>query len=155
MKAPAAQLSQALQLACPKALKDADVAQLDFQKRAVQQPVPDNYYGYRLPWPLTEAAVHGLLRAVKTKPSVPLHERYVANILVAARQIFQNMPRVNDIQTSAGQHKKLIVVGNLNGQLADLLYIWQKHGLPHPEGAQVSRDACRGWARGGMQGGGY
>ena len=39
-------------------------------------------------------------------------------------------------QITSRQHKKLIVVGNLNGQLADLLTIWQKHGLPHPEGTQ-------------------
>ena len=74
------------------------MADTQFQKKAVTQTVPEHYYGYRMPWPLTEAALHGLLRAVKTKPSVPLHEKYVANILVAAKQMFQNLSRVTDIQ---------------------------------------------------------
>eukprot|EP00668_Euglena_longa_P013818 GGOE01017764.1.p1 GENE.GGOE01017764.1~~GGOE01017764.1.p1 ORF type:complete len:1917 (-),score=426.25 GGOE01017764.1:389-6061(-) len=136
LHAPAAQLGQALQLACPKALKDADIAQIEFQRKVIKQTVPDHYPGYRLPWPLTESGVHGLLKAIKTHPTVPLHDRYVANVLLAARDMFERMPRVTEISVTSGKHTKLIIVGNLHGQLADLLCIWQKHGLPHPHGAQ-------------------
>ena len=34
----------------------------------------------------------------------------------------------------AGAHKKLVVVGDLHGQLADLLTIFLEHGFPDPEG---------------------
>ena len=46
------------------------------------------------------------------------------------------MSSAHDPPPCAGQHKKLVVVGDLHGQLADLLTIFANHGLPSPAGTQ-------------------
>eukprot|EP00906_Rhabdomonas_costata_P030178 RCo042620 len=105
------------------------------------QPEPDaDYDGPRLPLPLTLESVTALVQYCKSRPKTPVHTRYVVQILVKVREELQNTylskGPVSQIQVRSGEHTKLVVVGDLHGQLADLLVIFNTHGLPSPTGTQ-------------------
>jgi hypothetical protein len=96
-----------------------------------EEPGPE-YKGPRLKFPLGEEDVYSLYHHVKTKPDVPLHPGYMANMLFNAQKLYQQLPRVTEITHSDGKHDKFVVVGDIHGQLADLLYIVEKQGFPGP-----------------------
>ena len=50
--------------------------------------------------------------------------------------MMRSLPRVQRVQTLSGQHKKLIVAGDLHGQLSDLLTIFTENGVPSVTGVQ-------------------
>ncbi|CAF1568545.1 unnamed protein product [Rotaria magnacalcarata] len=57
-----------------------------------------------------------------------LHEKYVYVILHQARVILKTLPNVNRIDLSHLHH--ICIIGDLHGQLADLLHIFNANGLP-------------------------
>ncbi|CAF2963062.1 unnamed protein product, partial [Rotaria sp. Silwood2] len=57
-----------------------------------------------------------------------LHERFVCKILHQARDILKALPNSNEINLSQLHH--VYIVGDLHGQLADLLHIFNQNGLP-------------------------
>ncbi|CAF4255094.1 unnamed protein product [Rotaria sp. Silwood2] len=59
---------------------------------------------------------------------VLLHERFVCKILHQARDILKALPNSNEINLSQLHH--VYIVGDLHGQLADLLHIFNQNGLP-------------------------
>ncbi|CAF1427319.1 unnamed protein product [Rotaria sordida] len=57
-----------------------------------------------------------------------LHEKYVYLIIHQARSILKTLPNVNHINLSNLHH--IYIIGDLHGQLADLLHIFKLNGLP-------------------------
>ncbi|CAF5024406.1 unnamed protein product, partial [Rotaria sp. Silwood1] len=57
-----------------------------------------------------------------------LHEKYVCHILHEARAILKTLPNNNRIDLSILHH--IYIIGDLHGQLADLLHIFNANGLP-------------------------
>ena len=98
-------------------------------------PGPE-YTGPRLSFPLTQGMLMGLVNHYGIGPNVPLHQNYIQAILGEAKTLFAKLPRVTRIQTLSGGHQRLVVVGDLHGQLQDLLVIFLAHGFPSPEGTQ-------------------
>eukprot|EP00667_Euglena_gracilis_P001975 EG_transcript_1974 len=66
----------------------------------------------------------------------PLWEGYLCRILSETTSVFEQMPPVTWISSRSGHHQRLIVVGDLHGQLNDLLTILMEYGLPAPDGSQ-------------------
>eukprot|EP00668_Euglena_longa_P043249 GGOE01057389.1.p1 GENE.GGOE01057389.1~~GGOE01057389.1.p1 ORF type:complete len:884 (-),score=302.99 GGOE01057389.1:435-2909(-) len=92
----------------------------------------ESYSGPRVPDPLDETAMYELYNHIKTKPDDWLHPHYMASLLSRAKQLFTPLPRVTEISHVNGIHETLVVVGDLHGQLQDLLYIIEKYGFPGP-----------------------
>ncbi|CAF3173213.1 unnamed protein product [Rotaria sp. Silwood2] len=57
-----------------------------------------------------------------------LHEKYVCHIVHQARAILKTLPNYNRIDLSTLHH--IYIIGDLHGQLADLLHIFNANGLP-------------------------
>ncbi|CAF4093486.1 unnamed protein product, partial [Rotaria magnacalcarata] len=57
-----------------------------------------------------------------------LHAKYVCKILHQARFILKSLPNFNRIDLSDLHH--VFIIGDLHGQLADLLHIFNENGLP-------------------------
>ena len=56
---------------------------------------------------------------------------------MGARELYsKGSSSLLEIEVDSGNHQKLIVVGDLHGQINDLLWILHIHGLPNPAGAQ-------------------
>ena len=96
----------------------------------------DTYRGPHLTFPLTPDQVDALGLHFATCQHEPLHAAYQGRLIVEARDLFARGPRVQRISIRSKQHKRLIVVGDLHGQLADLLTIFNENGFPSPEGTQ-------------------
>jgi len=99
------------------------------------RPSP-GYAGPALQWPLVAAEVDAMVVSFATMPDNYLHAALMCRVLVEARDHFARMPPVTKIVTNSGDHKKLVVVGDLHGQLADLLTIFIENGFPSPTGTQ-------------------
>ena len=98
---------------------------------------PDSdYQGPHLKFPLTHDQVDSLALHFAKKWRVPLHDSFQCKLLVEARALLASLPRVQPLHSKSGQHQKLIVVGDLHGQLADLLTIFIENGFPSPNGVQ-------------------
>eukprot|EP00668_Euglena_longa_P000629 GGOE01000766.1.p1 GENE.GGOE01000766.1~~GGOE01000766.1.p1 ORF type:complete len:812 (+),score=209.52 GGOE01000766.1:282-2438(+) len=77
-----------------------------------------------------------LVEHYMVEPCTPLHPHYQVRLLVQLREMFEKTPRVVRIQALSGTHRQLVVVGDLHGQLPDLLTIFNDNGYPHPQGSQ-------------------
>ncbi|KAJ3246878.1 Serine/threonine-protein phosphatase 5 [Chytriomyces hyalinus] len=60
-----------------------------------------------------------------------LHRKYVYQIMLAVKTIFENSPTIIDIPVPEG--KKITVCGDIHGQYYDLLNIFKMNGLPSNE----------------------
>eukprot|EP00667_Euglena_gracilis_P002106 EG_transcript_2107 len=110
---------------------------LDHYIHSTLNSQPDNNYrGPHLSWPLEPAEVDNLVAHFAIQPDVPLHSSFQCRILMEAKAMFSRMPSVTHITSNSGSHQKLIVVGDLHGQLADLLTIFIENGFPSPTGPQ-------------------
>jgi len=81
----------------------------------------------RLPFPLTEAAVRSLLSGFD-KRSVRLHYKDAQQLIEREIELLASLPNVVEYEIPAGQ--RLCVVGDLHGQLPDLMHIFRSHGTP-------------------------
>eukprot|EP00668_Euglena_longa_P001310 GGOE01001550.1.p1 GENE.GGOE01001550.1~~GGOE01001550.1.p1 ORF type:complete len:870 (+),score=263.78 GGOE01001550.1:356-2611(+) len=81
---------------------------------------------------MTEEELHVLYNHIKTLPDDCIHPFYMGRLLFAAKKQFATLPRVTEIVHTNGPHVTFVIVGDLHGQLQDLLYIIEKHGLPGP-----------------------
>lgn len=117
----------------------------DGHKHIVDDP---NYLGLHLTSPLTLPCVLSMLEnfrslddLLKTKSRstirptqqkarhrVPLHPLYVLDILGQAKSYFVQAPNLQRIQIE--KNHKVTIVGDLHGQLKDLLHIFDTNGLP-------------------------
>ncbi|CAF4482030.1 unnamed protein product, partial [Rotaria socialis] len=88
--------------------------------------VEANYRGPHIKGQITRSTFVDLIEAFQKKQV--LHEKYVNAILHQARSILKTLPNVNRIDLSNLYH--IFIVGDLHGQLSDLLYIFHTNGLP-------------------------
>ncbi|RHZ10391.1 hypothetical protein DYB26_005464 [Aphanomyces astaci] len=88
--------------------------------------ITDDYAGPRLVFPLRLHNVLDLLE--QFKKSVVLHSKYVMEVLLEAKKVFNALPTLQEISVADGE--KLTVVGDIHGQLKDLFTIFTTNGLP-------------------------
>ncbi|KAJ3119565.1 Serine/threonine-protein phosphatase 5 [Physocladia obscura] len=75
---------------------------------------------------ITPEFVKNLLAHMKAQKK--LHRKYVFQILVAAKKLFEESPTIVDISVPEG--KRITVCGDIHGQFYDLLNIFEMNGLP-------------------------
>lgn len=95
-----------------------------------------HYTGPHLTLPMSPKFCTDLMQHYLNASGGPLHVGYLFQILAAVRDMLRDAPRVNRIKSLSGTHSKLVVVGDLHGQLADLLTIFTENGYPSPHGSQ-------------------
>lgn len=86
----------------------------------------EGYEGPRLTFPLTGDMLVDLLEHFKK--GKPLHINFALDLLAQSRKIFAAEPTLQEISIPEG--KRLTLVGDLHGQLADLFTIFTLNGLP-------------------------
>ncbi|CAF4261380.1 unnamed protein product [Rotaria sp. Silwood2] len=102
------------------------------EKELLRLTNPDNvivetsYQGPRIEGPITRKTFVDLIEAFQH--GQVLHEKYVCQILHQARAILKSLPNFNHIDLSNLHH--IYIIGDLHGQLADLLHIFNANGLP-------------------------
>ncbi|CAE7779091.1 Ppef1 [Symbiodinium sp. CCMP2592] len=93
--------------------------------------------------PLSEKALLDTLRGLCESPGTPLKIQLVEQVLLAAEEFLYygrheaiaelRVPEASEKsgpEASTSSPNRVVVVGDLHGQLQDLLWIFQKHGLP-------------------------
>ncbi|CAF2135394.1 unnamed protein product [Rotaria magnacalcarata] len=88
--------------------------------------VESSYQGPRIEGPITGNTLIDLIEAFQH--GQVLHAKYVCKILHQARFILKSLPNFNRIDLSDLHH--VFIIGDLHGQLADLLHIFNENGLP-------------------------
>ncbi|DBA02183.1 TPA: hypothetical protein N0F65_004818 [Lagenidium giganteum] len=107
-------------------------------------PVPMDYEGCHITWPLRLSNVLEMLESFKKNHL--LHHKYVLEILREGIKAFTVLPTLQEITLNEGE--KITVVGDLHGQLQDLFSIFTINGLPSPtnkylfNGDFVDRGLC-------------
>ncbi|CAM4754238.1 unnamed protein product [Rotaria magnacalcarata] len=92
-----------------------------------------NYFVSGVEGPITRKIFVDLIEAFQR--GQVLHEKYVCEILHQARAILKSLPNFNHVDLTYLRH--VFVVGDLHGQLADLLHIFNSNGLPSTDNAYV------------------
>ncbi|CAF1137416.1 unnamed protein product [Adineta ricciae] len=95
--------------------------------------VEPTYRGPRIEGPITRKVFVDLIEAFQR--GQVLHEKYVCEILHQARTILKTIPNFNHVDLSNLRH--VFIVGDLHGQLADLLHIFNSNGLPSTDNAYI------------------
>ena len=90
-----------------------------FGAQAIEAPPGPEYRGPRLSFPLTPQQLRALALHYASDPDahVPLHSHYLCTVLRHATDHFVQCPRVCHVSVRSGQHQRLVVVGDLHGQL--------------------------------------
>jgi len=129
-------VNAALKAAAPKAEEQRKDATRKYVQAAMTTKPPSSYQGPHFKsFPPTLDEVKALIKHYASS-SIPLHEKYLVQLLTAGTQAYSKVPRVNSIETLSGKHQKLVVVGDLHGQLQDLIHIFMLHGYPDSNGTQ-------------------
>jgi len=108
----------------------------DYQKATSGTEPPTGYTGPSCRYPPSPRDAVHLALYYAQEGHAPLFEGSLCRIVEKATELFAALPPVTRINTLSGHHTKLIVVGDLHGQLADLLTIFLENGFPSPDGAQ-------------------
>ncbi|CAK4079203.1 unnamed protein product [Aphanomyces euteiches] len=95
--------------------------------------ITDMYQGIILNDPLTKEDAHNLVESFKRGQK--LHRNFAMHILSAALEMFQNKPNVTQITIAPSPH--ITIVGDLHGQLDDLLLIFRENGMPSPQNPYI------------------
>ncbi|KAF0691381.1 Aste57867_17377 [Aphanomyces stellatus] len=95
--------------------------------------ITDMYKGVHLDETLTLKNVTDLIDSYKRKTK--LHKAYVMQILRHAATQFQAYPNIHRVTIAPAKH--ITVIGDLHGQLDDLLLIFRENGLPSPDNPYV------------------
>jgi len=88
--------------------------------------VESTYQGPRIDGPITRKTLVDLIEAFQHGEI--LHEKYVCQILHQGRSILKTVPNFNHVDLATLKH--IFIIGDLHGQLADLLHIFNSNGLP-------------------------
>ena len=138
---------QAIQTRCatifdamsPKSKAERASSSLSWEQETLaSQPGPD-YEGPDVTFPLDGPQVDRLALFFAEHPLCTdcLHPSYMCRILLDALVLLATLPRVPWVRSDAATETgKLIVVGDLHGQLQDLLTIFIENGFPGPTGPQ-------------------
>ncbi|KAF0691377.1 Aste57867_17373 [Aphanomyces stellatus] len=111
----------------------ASETQLSMMMSASQIDITDMYEGVQLDYPLTAQNAIDLVDFFKRHQT--LRRDFVMQILFSALTILQEKPNINYL--SIAPHPHMTVVGDLHGQLDDLLLIFRENGLPSPENPYI------------------
>ena len=111
-------------------------ARRSYVEKATQSGPPPDYKGPRLSFPLTPGMLQSLVLHYVKDAAPPLHSSYLCSLLTQSRDLLAKRPRVTRIATRSGSHKRLVIVGDLHGQLPDLLTIFLENGFPSGQGTQ-------------------
>ncbi|CAF1124254.1 unnamed protein product [Rotaria sp. Silwood1] len=95
--------------------------------------IEPSYKGPHIQLPINKGHLESLILAFQQGET--LHARYVLLILHEVRRILKRLPNVNVVSTH--QTKSVTVVGDLHGNLSDLLLIFHKNGLPSNENPYI------------------
>ncbi|ETW02752.1 hypothetical protein H310_05251 [Aphanomyces invadans] len=95
--------------------------------------ITDMYEGILLNDPLTKEDAHNLVESFKRGQK--LHRNFAMHILTAALQLFQHKPNITEVSITPSPH--ITIVGDLHGQLDDLLLIFRENGMPGPENPYI------------------
>ncbi|CAF1159747.1 unnamed protein product [Didymodactylos carnosus] len=95
--------------------------------------VDSSYTGLHIQGPITRKLLVDLIET--SQQGKILHEKYVCEILHQARVILKSLPNFNHIDLANLKH--VFIVGDLHGQLQDLLHIFDSNGLPSTDNAYV------------------
>ena len=111
-----------------KAIHSEDKTQLPVSRRVDLSAiiVEDSYNGPRLTFPLTHEAVVEVANALREQKK--LHQRYVFELLLEAKQVLEALASLVDVEVPTGTH--INVCGDTHGQYYDLLHIFELHGFP-------------------------
>jgi len=90
--------------------------------------VESEYAGAHLTWPLAAGGVVDLLESFKDGHL--LHPKYVLELCENANEIFDAEETVRDIPLA--ETDTITIVGDLHGQLSDLLSIFKLNAIPGP-----------------------
>ncbi|KAH9194485.1 hypothetical protein AeNC1_003535 [Aphanomyces euteiches] len=115
--------------------EDAEGPSLDnlLAGQATKINITDMYKGVHLDEKLTLQNVLDLIDSFKRKTK--LHKAYVVQLLRQAASQFQNYANFHLVTIAPA--KRITVIGDLHGQLDDLLLILRENGLPSPENPYV------------------
>ena len=95
-------------------------------KKAKSIYIEPSYTGVVIKFPIVKQNFHDLVNSFKLDK--PLHAKFVIEILEETLKQLKELKNINHISTST--KKQITVVGDLHGQLDDLLLIFYKNGFP-------------------------
>ena len=102
--------------------KDAQL----FDVPSAEIPVEIDYEGLHIKWPLDVSMVIDILE--NFKDGKRLHPRYIVELIEHAQRIFEREQTVKEIVLQP--KARITIVGDLHGQLQDLLSIFKLNGIP-------------------------
>ena len=121
---------------CPGLGREHEECHQSYVTDALNRRPPEDYEGPHLPTPLTNEAVHDLVLHYAKGTGMHMHLNHLCTLLTRTMELLAGAPRVTRVQTRSGGHQTLVVVGDLHGQLQDLITIFLANGFPHPQGVQ-------------------
>eukprot|EP00667_Euglena_gracilis_P001851 EG_transcript_1851 len=92
--------------------------------------------GTELDWPPTERNLELLREHFETNYNQPAPIAYVQRLMVLSQELLLQTGTLAEGVVAAGQHTQMVVVGDIHGQLNDLLWILHVHGPPSLTGNQ-------------------
>ncbi|CAF4787772.1 unnamed protein product [Rotaria socialis] len=95
--------------------------------------IEPSYKGLHVQLPINKGHFEALILGFQRGES--LHARYVLLILHEVRRILKRLPNINVVSTH--QSTCVTVIGDLHGNLSDLLLIFHKNGLPSNENPYI------------------
>jgi len=90
--------------------------------------IPKSYDGPVVPEKITASSIKDMLHAFVN--SKPLHYKYAWYLTVVVKKILEKEPNV--LRVTVPKNGRVIVVGDIHGQLIDLDTVIKKNGLPSP-----------------------
>lgn len=89
-----------------------------------------------LDWPPSDRNVSILREYFESGPRRPIPVAYIAQLLIMTRQLLMQTGTCAKVQLKEGPYSRMIIVGDIHGQLNDLLWVLHVQGPPSPNGTQ-------------------
>lgn len=110
-----------------KEMPQQDTLSKQLSLAAVDIDISEMYHGIILNNPITQKNVDDMMDSFKRGQL--LHKKYVHQILLSAISVLQMMPNVKHVKIQKPAIH-ITIVGDLHGQLDDLLLIFRENGVP-------------------------
>ncbi|CAF0704316.1 unnamed protein product [Brachionus calyciflorus] len=95
--------------------------------------IESSYKGMHINLPITKNIFYDLIE--NFKQNKPLHAKYVILILEETVKALKKLKNINVVSTNVS--KNITVIGDLHGQLDDLMLIFYKNGLPSEDNPYI------------------